>query len=215
MADFIVRKFAAGDRQRVREISCATAFLELPRKGIFSDEEILADILTLYFTDYEPEFCFVAVADGRVCGYLTGAKDARLMDKRCGRVFPRVFFKALARGFFFRWVNLRFLWRLVWRSLLRGEFAMPDFSAEYPAMLHINMESSCRGRGIGERLINAYLQYLRESGVKGVHFGSFSERAKGFFLKQGFEIVFQGRRSYLEPNAGQRVNFYVFAKKIL
>ncbi len=74
-----IRPFTAQDRPAVRCLSCETAFLGLPREGIFADDEVLAVFLTLYFKDQEPESCFVAEDNAAVIGYLAGAKDVRAM----------------------------------------------------------------------------------------------------------------------------------------
>ena len=213
MVDFVVRKFSIQDRARIREISCATSFLGLPRVGIFTDDEILADSLTLYFTDFEPDSSFVAVSGSNVIGYITGAKDVKLMDKINSKIFPCILLKAFKRGLFFRGVNLKYFYYSL-RSLLRGEFSMPDFSRDYPATLHINIDKDYRGQGVGEKLIEEYLSYLKVSQVKGVHFGALSEGPKRFFTRTGFTMLFQGKRTYFRPYSGEDVNFYIFGRKI-
>lgn len=214
MENALIRKFSPSDRNRVREISCETSFLGAPRKDIFADDELLADALTGYFTDYEPESCFVALVNREVVGYLIGSKDVNNM----GRVFslkimPGLLAKAIKRNTLLGKVNLRFLFYYL-SSLSKREFSMPDFSREFPGALHINIDQDHRGRGIGRLLIENYLGYLREEKVPGVHFGSLSEGAKIFFTKMGFQILFQGKRSYLKPYLGKEVNFYLFGKRL-
>ena len=93
-----VRSFQAGDRPAVRAIALATAMTGQPSSAFFDGDEFLADALTGYFTDDEPESCFVAEIHGTVAGYLIGARDTRLMDTRfirkwllllLGKVFAR------------------------------------------------------------------------------------------------------------------------------
>lgn len=209
----IIRKYEPKDRNDVRRISCETSFLEHPRALIFDDDEILADALTLYFTDYEPESCFVAVQDGRVAGYVIGSTNVARMQKVCNaRISPPLVIKALARGVFFRLRNLKLLCHIL-KSLIKGEFIMPAFTDRYPATLHINLEQGFRSGGTGARLIETYLQYLKEKGVSGLHFGTFSEGASRFFLKTGFKVLFRGKRSYLKPYLGKEVNLYIFGKE--
>ncbi|MDD5691737.1 MAG: GNAT family N-acetyltransferase [Candidatus Omnitrophica bacterium] len=208
-----IRGFLPRDREDLRRISCQTAFPGIKPGEVFSDNEVLADALTIYFTDHEPQSCFVAVTDNRVVGYIIGTKDASAMEHINGKnIFPRLIRKALRRGVFLNISNLKFIFYCL-RSACRGEFFMPDFSKKFPAMLHINIESGYRQAGLGARLIKTYEAYLREQGVSGVHFGTLSEEAKGFFLKMGFTILAQGRRSYLKPYLGKEVNFYVFGKQ--
>jgi len=208
-----IRKFISSDREELRRISYETAFHGLKQGVVFSDSEILADALTLYHTDYEPSSCFVAVAHSRVVGYIIGTKDVSLMERISRKkIFFPLIWKALRRRFFLNGGNLKFLF-YCFMSACKGEFFMPNFSKRFPAMLHINIDSNYRSGGVGERLIQTFEAYLKEQGSSGVHFGTFSEGAKDFFIKMGFKILFQGRRSYLKPYLGKEINFYIFGKQ--
>lgn len=209
----IIRKFSALDRESIRRISCETAFVEDKEVEFFSDNEILADALTKYFTDYEPQSCFVAVTNNKVIGYISGAKDARAMEQIFGRrILPGLLIKALRRGVFLNLGNLKLFWYCL-ISMFKGEFRSPDFSREFPAILHINLDKDSRGLNIGSQLISRFLQYLREEGVPGVHLGTFSQGGNIFFTKVGFNLLFQSKRSYLKPYIGKDLDFYIFGRK--
>ena len=45
-----------------------------PIDPVFQDRELFADYLTSYYTDIEPESCFVLEQNGRVVGYLLGSR---------------------------------------------------------------------------------------------------------------------------------------------
>jgi GNAT superfamily N-acetyltransferase len=211
---YTIRLYQPQDRGEVRRISCETACLGISRHNLFSDDELLADALTLYYTDFEPESCLVAVSDHRVVGYLIGARTIRLMNLVfASQILRPLFLKALRRKCFFHRTNRNFL-LYVLRSFIRGEFTAPCFSKEYPATLHINLEKEFTGRGIGSSLIREYLKYLKNNNIAGVHFATFSEGAKSFFLLQGFEMLFQGPRTYLEPYVHHKVMLYIFGKKL-
>ena len=210
----IIRKYDSKDRADIRRISCETAFLEYNRKRVFDDDEILADAFTLYFTDYEPGSCFVAVIDGVVSGYVIGTTDAFKMARISrSRIFRFLFMKALRRGIFFSQTNLELLFCL-FKSFVKREFKEPSFIKDYPAMLHINVSKEFRGKGVGAKLIETYLDFLKENKSKGVHFGTLSERAKNFYLRMGFSVLHQGIRSYLKPYIGESVHYYVLGRKL-
>jgi hypothetical protein len=211
--EVVIRNFTRVDRDRVRRISCDTSFLGLDRGNIFSDDEILADALTLTYTDYEPESCFVAQVKDRVVGYISGTRDVSAMSRVDNKVIPDLLLKALRRGVFIRKVNLKFFF-YCFRSAVVGEFFMPDFSKKFPASLHVNIEEGYRQEGIGRKLITHYLHYLTDNHVRGVHFGTLSESAHTFFVSLGFIDLFQGKRSYLKPYLGKEINFYVLGKYI-
>lgn len=96
----IIRGFGAQDRGRVRAIGCATVFPGIPRKDVFSDDEILADALTSSYTDYEPQSCLVAEVNGRVVGYLIGSKDSQALSRRSRKAILPFVSRALLRGVF-------------------------------------------------------------------------------------------------------------------
>jgi GNAT superfamily N-acetyltransferase len=211
---YVIRPYQKDDRHSVRRISCETAFLENDLHNFFSDEEVLADSLTLYFTDYEPESCFVADSDKQAVGYLIGSKDVHRMEKIFNsKVLPPLLVKAWHKKIFFNRTNLRFF-LYVLRSGIKGEFFMPDFSRDFPATLHINLDRNFRGQGAGGALVDRYLDYLRKNQVSGVHLGTFSETAKNFFVREGFQELFRSKRTYLKPYIGKEINFYVFGRKL-
>jgi len=207
----VIRKFQKNDREGLRRVCYSTGFLGNPVSTFLSGDEIFADAITLYFTDYEPGSCWVAECRGEVVGYLIGAKDARRVC-RPGILF-RIFMKSVLSAALFKPKNLLFIGNFL-ISLLKGEFSEPDFSREYPATLHINIQDGLRGANIGARLVDAYLGYLKEEGVRGVHFATMSERASNFFSKQGFKLLYKGKRSYFNYILHKELPLYIYGKRL-
>ena len=96
MGQVTIRKYMPQDRSRVRKIAWDTAFMGRPASAFFEDQEVLEDFLTFYFTDYEPESCFVAESDNKVIGYLLGCLDSRKLDRVSAvSIFPRFLVKMI------------------------------------------------------------------------------------------------------------------------
>ena len=213
MDQIIIRKYRKDDRGPVRKIAWDTAFLGEAASAFFDSRTILAEFLTAYFTDYEPRSCFVAEADGRVVGYLIGAKDTRNLERVFGnKIWPRLLIKAARDRILFKIKNLTFLLHCL-ISYLRAEFTMPDFSKDYPATLHINLDKDYRDQKIGSRLICAYFEYLISQGISGVRLATMSERASSFFAQQGFNLLFKGKRSYFSYLLHKDIPIYIYGKK--
>jgi len=209
-----VRKFKPGDRESVRDITYNNAFLGEPAGAFFEGQEIVSDALTLYFTDYEPQSSFVAEADKEVVGCLIGAKDKIASEKIIqNKIMPALFWRVFVSGALFRKKNFIFLLQCL-LSAAKGEFSMPQVAKVYPATLHINIKKEFHGLDIGSRLIAAYLDYLKEEGVCGVHLATMSEGAAQFFSKQGFQLWYKGRRSYFRHILRRAVPLYIYAKKL-
>ena len=102
-SDIIIRKFKNEDRKRVKEICLDTSFLGEPKDLFLGDDEILSNLLYIYYTDYEPESCFIAVIDEKVVGYLIGSKKVKTMDKKFKlKVLPRIVLRIIYKGVIFR-----------------------------------------------------------------------------------------------------------------
>lgn len=214
MSGVVIRPYRQQDRGAVREIAWRTAFMGRPADAFFSDKELLEDFLTLYFTDHEPESCFVAETGGRTVGYLIGAKDERRIGEVAGKaIVPRLLLRFLARDLFSR-RDLGFLARVL-RSVVRGEFRNEDFSGQYPAILHINLDEGSRKEGAGSRLIAAYVAYLRQEHVTGVHLATMSPTAGIFFEKQGFALLSRHHRSYFRHITGTDTEVRIYGMKLL
>lgn len=211
--NLMIRKYKVRDRQALRRISYETSFLG-QADDLFDEPEILADALTLYFTDSEPESCFVAVKDDKVIGYLIGAKNEKDMAKVAWfKIYPRLMWVALIRGLFLKQKTFRFMGGVL-ASYFRGEFSAPDFSQEYSAILHINVAYDCRGGGVGYQLMQAYCHYLRQNGVSSVRASTMSDSARGFFEKCGFATLFTTHRSYLRYYFQKDIPLYILGKKL-
>jgi hypothetical protein len=209
-----IRKFRSTDRSRVRQIAWDTAFIGKSASAFFEDEEFLKDLLTGYFTDYEPESCFVAESGNEVVGYLLGCRDSRTLDRVSMRfIAPRLVLQLICRNVLFRRKNIVFGLHML-ESFLKGELSSPDFSRDYPATMHINIADGFRRSGGGSQLITAYLVYLKEHGIKGVRLATYSPDAGKFFCANGFSLMFQKARTYFRYILAREINVYIYAKKL-
>ncbi len=211
----LIRTFKTSDRATVRRISCETSFLEHSRHSIIDDDEILADILTRYFTDYEPESCFVAEINGEIHGYIIGAvNEEKMLRIFYRKVFPLIFLKAIFRGFFFKWKH----WRLFF-SYLNG-FRKQEFGHHinlnplFPSVLHINIDPPFRGKSIGKDLIQCFLNYLKQQGTSGVHLVTMSFKAKDFFIRNGFILHTTFTRTHLKHYFKDPLSVYILTRDL-
>ncbi len=210
----IIRKFKNQDRNFIRKIACDTAFMGEPCEIFFKGRDFLADLLTAYFTDYEPESCFIAEIDGKVAGYLTGTKNIKEFNKVFAfKLLPKLIFYFFFKGIILSKKNMLFFFNL-FRSMVRGELKSPDINKEYPAMLHINIEEHYRKMNIGTRLIENYLNYLQSENIMGVHLNVKSMHASIFFEKMGFKKICEVKRTYFFYLLNKPFIYYYYAKNI-
>lgn len=211
--EVLIRPYKTEDRKVIRHINYETSFLHKPHL-FCEDEEVVADALTLYYTDYEPGSCFVAEARGEVVGYIIGTLDIKRMNREYGfKILLPLLIKAVVRGVFFNRKTYSFLINS-FKSYAKGEFSTPDFTLQYPSTFHINVQEGFRGQKIGSRLILRAVQLIRENNVAGVQFSTMSEEPKEFFINMGFHVIYQSRRSFLRYALGHDTPFYLFGMKV-
>ena len=184
-----VRRFAPADEPRIRDICFATALYGQPMQSVIADRAWMTDALLGYHFAVEPESLWVADADGVVVGYLAGCTDAR----RQGQWFrQRLFWPLVGRAVRSREiVNVR-SWKLGWAAIgpaLGIHRRARRIAAEYPALLHINLDAAWQGRGVGKRLLDAFLAALREQRIPGVQIVTGTVAGRAFFAKHGFALV--------------------------
>ncbi len=187
----VIRPFRAADREAVRTICCETADAGRPLEPGFFDRELVADLVTRYYTDFEPESAWVTEAGGRVAGYLTGARDTRRFRRVWAlRIAPPALARAVARGFLFRRSSWQWIAGLL-RCARAQQAAAPPILGAYPAHLHIDLLDEARGRGAGGSLMRTFLEYLAGRGIPGVHARVRADNAPGraFFERMGFAPV--------------------------
>lgn len=210
----MIRPYQPEDRDEVRRICYETSFQGRP--DLFKiNRDFVADVLTSYYLDYEPDLCFVAVDDQqRVAGYIFGARNKRAMLPIWRWKMLPFFMKCLfQRGVFLSAEFWRLMIRAAW-SVLRGECLVPDCSRDYPALLHINLRPDSRGSGIGRLLIETFLRQLSSANVIGVHLSTSSDEAKKFFESNGFRVFHTTRRTYYRYKLGHDITHYLMVKKI-
>ncbi|MDD5154943.1 MAG: GNAT family N-acetyltransferase [Candidatus Omnitrophica bacterium] len=194
-----IRLYNSCDKPAVRKICSDTADLGRPVENFFYDREVFADLVIRYYTDFEPRSLWVADHQGRAAGYLSGCLDSRrYMRIMLTGIIPGVFVRAALRGAFWR----RDTWQLLkagLKSLLLGSFNRKDIFDAYPAHLHINLEEAFRHQGLGAKLIERFLEQLRQLHLSGVHASVCQDNRPAcvFFERLGFSAL--GRYPMMRP----------------
>ena len=187
--DFEVRRYQPADRDAVRAICCDTGFLGNAIDPVFEDRELFADFLTDYYLKHEPDSAFVVIKEGRLQGYLLGAHQIRrhhrfstLQPIGCaGKVLGRYLRYNPASRRYVHWMITK-----AWREVPPAPRNIGHF--------HINLLPAARSIHVCRELLETYLRYLYDQGVKQVHaqMVTFDGR-RGFklFERYGFKVLNQ------------------------
>jgi len=169
--EFRIRPYHKTDRSSVRNICAATCWMGNKDLRRIPDEWIWAEFWTRYFTDIERANCFIveSVEDRGVCGYLTGTVDLRRHDRYLWRVLGGIVAHVIRRRLMRKRQSRQAILAMI-RSMLRGEAHMSaSLLRDYPATFHANLLPCARGKGLGRKLLRAWLQRLAALGVRGIH----------------------------------------------
>src|SRR2546430_2497028 len=184
---FLIRGYRRSDREAVRKLCCQTGFLGEPIDPVYEDRELFADFLTTYYTDHEPESCFVLEMESEICGYLLGCRWPLRNQLYSFYQNVSLFLRALGRYFRYNGRSRRFIrWTLGngWREVPAAPRRTPHF--------HINLLPSARKISTTRALMSAYLSYLYRSGEKHVYgqIATFQDRrGEKMFERYGFKVL--------------------------
>jgi ribosomal protein S18 acetylase RimI-like enzyme len=209
----VVRLYRNEDREAVHRLAADTAFFGAPVEAYLPDRQLFSDLFTAYYTDREPEHLWVADVDGRVAGYFAGSLGGG--DLTAGRLRSGA---RAAEGLVLRRYRdlggaLQFLRRLAAASL-RGEYPSPSLE-DYPAHLHINVDETFRGQGLGGQLMRTGLAGMAAAGAKGIylHTTSYNAAAVTMYEKLGFKLLGSRVTHLWEPwLPGVKIENLVFGK---
>jgi len=187
----VVRPYRPEDRDILRAICADTGFLGKPIDPVFEDRELFADYLTSYYTDVEPESTFVCELDGEVKGYLMGSRFPKRKKQFERVLLPRLVVRGLWRYFTrpYNAASRRYVRWIVTQARKENPYTPPDI-----AHFHFNIRPEARSVGATRELVDIFLQYLVENGVKQVY-GQVvtyeSRRGERTFERYGFKVIDQ------------------------
>lgn len=170
--DFTIRKYRPEDKDNLITVLYETSSMPI-------ETEVQREFLRLMFNDYyteqEPDNCFVVVDEGdNAVGYILCARDYDTYERVFKEKYlPRI--KTLGKGYS----------TIVWGEL----FVHKLFKKQYPSHLHIDILPICQGKGAGSRLVDALCEHLKEKNSPGLMLscGMGNKGAIRFYSRNGFE----------------------------
>jgi len=216
-SNIIVRSYQSQDREAVRQMACDTADMGEPVENFFGDRGVVADLLTRYYTDYEPGSLWVAEYERKVIGYLTGCLNTRRYFRvMVWSLLPRVVIKSILRGVFLRQDTWR-LFRASIRTGWIGGFRWHIPLDKYPGHLHVNVEKGFRSQNVGKRLVRRFIEQVKEVGLPGIYLAVREDNVGGrkFFEHLGFIELSRYTTVYAQKGPHKVIYAIVYGKEMV
>ena len=216
MSDVRIRPYELRDRQAIRQLACDTADRGEPVERFFPDRELAAELLTRYYTDDEPGSTWVAEADGRVVGYLTGCLDTRRYRRAMAcRIVPGAVTRAIRRDT----LCAPQTWRLLFAAIctaIRGGFRRCVPLDRFAAHLHVNLDGTFRGQQLGVQLVERFVHQARVAGARGIHISVRGDNLRACRLFERLGFLEWRRCPVIMPRLGRFVLHHtiVYAKPL-
>jgi ribosomal protein S18 acetylase RimI-like enzyme len=186
----LIRKYKPSDRKQVEYIHFETGFLGNSMSRFLSGRKIWNNAIK-YYLEKEPESIFVAEDDGKVIGYLLGCLDDSKHNVTVEKILES--FSIIFKLPFMSKKDKKF-----WKSrtgaiskIIIGKSGERKLKhPEKSGHIHINLLPQARGKGVGSKLLNAFIKYAKSKGVKTIHADSFQTKIndnKNFWIKNKFK----------------------------
>jgi ribosomal protein S18 acetylase RimI-like enzyme len=214
-----IRNYDKSNRDGIINVCIQTGYMGEDARIHFDDHYLFSQLFCLYYVDYEPENCFVAIDDTNetVVGYTLSSLNTKTQQsvfrrKMIPKILIRIIFYSSWR--YRRSFNIiRYMRQVESRS---DNSLTQNLVEEYPAHLHINILPQYHRQGIGSRLIECLEDHLRSNNSKGVHLLTSDRNMKAvpFYKKMGFNLLYSSPLGYgIWPNVAD-VKTLIFGKKI-
>lgn len=214
-----IRSYQPGDRDDIINVCWHTGYMGEGAAGYFDDPYLFGLLFCLYYVDYEPENCFVAVdvKIGRVVGYILSSLDSKRQEKHFRKkMIPKIIRRAFLYTLWRHPRTFRVFWHF--KKVHQESPKIPNEETlldPYPAHLHIDILPEYHNQGIGTKLMETLENHFKTQYITGVHLGT-SERntkAVSFYSKLGYSVIYEGPSEYgMWPDAPE-VRELIFAKK--
>jgi ribosomal protein S18 acetylase RimI-like enzyme len=180
---FDIRPYHPSDLYMLYRICLLTGDSGKDASAMYRDPELLGHVYAAPYAHFEPDLCFILTRDNAPIGYVLGTRDSTQFFARCEaewypqlrQRYPKPADDDTSPD----------------ASMIRSIHTIKSVFAErepYPAHLHIDLLPAGQGQGQGRRMMQTFLNRLRELRISGVSLGVGRRNtgAIGFYERMGF-----------------------------
>jgi len=187
MSEARIRNVRPGDLDALYRIALATGDSGADAAHLYRDPMLVGHLYAAPYAVLEPEFALVVDDASGVGGYIVGALDTPAFEAR----LETEWFPALRRQYADPAGDPKG-WSLDQVRAYQIHHPRPPparITDPYPSHLHINLLPHLQGRGLGQALIDAWIDRIAAAGSRGLHLGvsPVNHRAIRFYRTYGLE----------------------------
>lgn len=184
---FAIRPYHPSDMPALYRICLRTGSHGKDASGLYRDPDLLGHYYAAPYAFFEPDLCFVLTCDRTPCGYVLGTRNSPAFRDRC----ERDWFPFLQQRYPVPQPDDTSADAQIIYLIHADQRANGPLEDAYPAHLHIDLLPEGQGQGWGRKLMQAFLDRLRDVGVRGVHLGvsQANPGAIAFYERVGFQRV--------------------------
>jgi GNAT superfamily N-acetyltransferase len=153
---------------------------------LLSDAYIIGQYFCAPYLHYEIDSCFVVDEGCLPGGYIIGVSDSNDFNTWMNSSWlPSI------RAHYPSNMKVKSDLEAFLVELIHQDCVLDKDLSEYPAHLHIDLLAQYQNQGLGRRLMQCFLDSLREKKVSGVHLGvdPLNKNAVAFYQKLGFSEI--------------------------
>ena len=210
----VISEYRPEHRPLIRSLCCDVAYESAPlEQWLPIPRDLFADIFTSFYTDFEPENCFIATVDERFAGYILLTPDTNRYNTIWRRRILLPAFSNILTGK--THLPLTVIPPLISLGLAIcrcGGLSVP--LKQYPGHLHINIHPDFQKRmTVSMALLSRAYQRFIELDVPGIHGIVMTSRPRmeAKFRRIGFQILKRCDAPRPPRKAGDRSRWLIIA----
>lgn len=184
--EFKIRPYHPTDITALYKICLLTANSGGDASKLFSDPDLVGHFFVAPYVQYEPDVAFIVTNDNEPCGYIVGTKDSQKFFEKCESDWLPI----LRNRYPLSSESNNLHDTRIIKRIHEGHFVKKEFM-DYPAHLHINLLPETQGQGIGRKIMEIFINNLKEFKVPALHLevGKTNTGAIKFYERVGFQII--------------------------
>lgn len=183
---FEIRNYRQSDYEKLFEICLKTGDSGKDASKIYKDPKLLGSFYAAPYAIFHPELTFILSMNDEAVGYIIGTSNSQKFYE----ITEEKYFPELRKIYPLPDKDDTSADARIIRLIHNGHKPKIEFQ-NYPAHLHIDILPEGQGKGFGKKLIDTFINKLKELKIPALHLevGKRNTNAIAFYEKYGFHRI--------------------------